>query len=959
MKLHLHPYALCRTAACSYAEDLAAILPKLKAAIRESSPEFYELIREVDGLGALDAKVRHTLWKYANRIRYRATPYGRFAAVTPVVIGNSDLPAPAGTSLASRLRLGSLKFHRWPDWPLKERLLPVDVDAVETLCSNGSHYRCGNELRYLFNTGSGFEMAAVDAVPELLLLLDYCKGARLKTDVLVQLAEGFGYDETEAIEALRWLVDEQLLLTDRHPNITGQDFFARVGYVPQPEDKTYLIPAREIVIDTERRPDLVLSSIEPALMEQLVEVTTFLAGWLPATRPSAMDAFAEAFSRRFEQREVPLMEALDPELGVGYGGLEDADVSGELIATLKSARPVPAEEVKVLYGTLHHFLLNGMLVSQDARQRTPETQSWSTPVACVQLENLTAEPPVKKAILPNTLSALLRISDGMLVLDNLGGATASSLMGRFTKLGGVTEDTVKELIAMEQQANPDVLFADIAYIAENNVDNVNRRPNLYRHELPILCWSTAEQPIALNDVRVSVRRGEVILRSATLNKRIVPRLSTAYNHSRSDLSVFRFLCDLQGQGLQTQLGLRLDQLFPGLDRYPRVAYKNVLLSPAKWKLPDGMDMEQLRSWLAEMGINRPFRCGRADQMLYFDPASDADLSQLLSYPKQQKDIYLEEALLPESAIVTDERGKPLAAEWLVSLRHGERVYEGYTDQSQLVSHPTTYIPGKEWLYYEIYGHTARMDEVLLDYIAPFIDAHASWLGNWFFIRYNEGGNHLRLRLRPVGATQTQLLMAALADALHPLLESGILRDVQLKTYRPELGRYGHAGMEAVESVFGADSRYMLKWLSKRPPVALAYRETGVFFRLVMDGLGYDPARQLALAKRQAAYFATEMDADPAAFKRINAAYKIHRQETAPYPPMGTQLGSLRDAAVERYVGVVEGCPEDRQERLLTDLFHMHVNRLFADDQRMHEWVVYEYLVKDCVMAKQCQYSSIR
>ena len=32
-------------------------------------------------------------------------------------------------------------------------------------------------------------------------------------------------------------------------------------------------------------------------------------------------------------------------------------------------------------------------------------------------------------------------------------------------------------------------------------------------------------------------------------------------------------------------------------------------------------------------------------------------------------------------------------------------------------------------------------------------------------------------------------------------------------------------------------------------------------------------------------------------------------------------------------------------RLLTDLFHMHVNRLFSSDQRMHELVIYHFLAR--------------
>ncbi len=334
-------------------------------------------------------------------------------------------------------------------------------------------------------------------------------------------------------------------------------------------------------------------------------------------------------------------------------------------------------------------------------------------------------------------------------------------------------------------------------------------------------------------------------------------ISSAYNHTRSDLSVFRFLCDLQGQGLQTSLRLRFDELFPGLGRYPRLRYKSVVLSPAKWKLPEAFckdtaasspttvgipkqtSLKQLKSWLTASGIDRAIRYCLVDQTLYFDPAKDDDLHELLTYAKQHKELYLEEALLPESPTVVNYRGKPLAAEWLVSLVHGERVYKGHLDQSkEATDEIRSFIPGSNWLYYEIYAHAARTNELLLDVVAPFIAAHADQLASWFFIRYNENGNHLRFWL-------------------HPLVASGLICDVQLKTCRPELERYAHAGMEAVESVFQADSTLLQRLFLGRESVTLV-AAIGFFGDSFDNGSSRDRSPWMAIASallvRQLAWY---------------------------------------------------------------------------------------------------------
>ncbi len=431
------------------------------------------------------------------------------------------------------------------------------------------------------------------------------------------------------------------------------------------------------------------------------------------------------------------------------------------------------------------------------------------------------------------------------------------------------------------------------------------------------------------------------------------------------------MCDLQGQGLQTNLGIRLEREFPGLDVYPRLQYKNIVLSPAKWKLPErfckvsngtrdtrspaerghalqmrASDLAELQRWLIETGINQPLKCGASDQTLCFDPAGDEDLLALLTYARQQQEIYLEEALLPKESVVVDEQGRPYVAEWLLSLWHGGKVYEGIDERwftQELIP------PGQDWLYYEIYVHPVRANELLLNIIAPFIQQHQDKLSNWFYMRYNEGGNHIRLRLKLKDKDQGYIIMAALAEHLAPWLDNGTVSDLQLKTYRPELERYAHAGMETVEAGFRADSTYQLKLLSKIPPVSILYLDTIGFFRKTMEGLGYDLPQQLLIASRQAAYFAKEMNLDTAGFKKLNATYKSWQQEIAPVPPMGTQLGSFRDAAITAHLNSLNQCPEPRRSQLLTDLFHMHVNRLFPDDQRVHELVIYTYLEKELKM----------
>ena len=91
------------------------------------------------------------------------------------------------------------------------------------------------------------------------------------------------------------------------------------------------------------------------------------------------------------------------------------------------------------------------------------------------------------------------------------------------------------------------------------------------------------------------------------------------------------------------------------------------------------------------------------------------------------------------------------------------------------------------------------DTVVTDVVRPFVQRQKSsgTVSQWFFVRYGERGNHLRLRLRPT-------TRAARARLVHELVAytraRGITR-VDWVEYRPEVERYGGPRAIAVAEEF--------------------------------------------------------------------------------------------------------------------------------------------------------------
>src|SRR5262249_13573134 len=115
--------------------------------------------------------------------------------------------------------------------------------------------------------------------------------------------------------------------------------------------------------------------------------------------------------------------------------------------------------------------------------------------------------------------------------------------------------------------------------------NVLARPLLRDFEIPYLGRSGAppERRIAAADLRLSVLSGRVRLRSARLDREVIPRLSSAHNFTSMNLGVYRFLGALQHQGAAGSRAWNWGPL-ESAPFLPRVVAGRLVLSRARWRV---------------------------------------------------------------------------------------------------------------------------------------------------------------------------------------------------------------------------------------------------------------------------------------------------------------------------------------------------------------------------------------
>lgn len=926
MKLTLSTVSLCRTPIFPINEELENVWHELKDYIQESSPAFFEVIKdyEYEALASSEPKTRFTVWKYFNRARYRATPYGNFAAFSIVPIGIGNEPN----------QLTLLKepiVHRFANWQEKEN---ISFDAkwltynANFLRTNTTVYECDEGLRYINVENGGFELSSVMNEKVTKAILDFCHTKR----TLVEL-QGFlkqhGLKKAMADYLVEQLISFQLLLTDFQPNIIGTDYFSRIAYPQLAKKNDYIIAERKVLG----------GQLSGKNLDVLIELTGFLNKNILVNRNPSLDDFRTKFTKRFENKEIPLLIAMDPEIGVGYKSLAQDNEEDQLVQDLKTFKKEEHRSAPTIqYSTLHQFILN-----QFMQQKV------------VQLEEFTTQEVIPIVPVANTISIMLQLADNNLVVEQIGGCTANALLGRFTMANEEVTDLGRKFAEVEQQANPRVLFFDIAYQIEKNADNINRRKSIYAYEVPILSWTEKDGALDIDDIMVSVKGEEIILRSAKLGKRVVPKLASAYNYSRSDLSIYRFLSDLQHQNLHSRLGINILQAFPGLSHYHRIQYKNVILSPEKWLVPNqicnesnpGTALAMVKEWLLEIKLDRPFKCGIADQTLLFNLSIADDLIAFLLFCRNKKDLYIEEAFIPVAPIIKDEDGQPYLSEFIINLEHTGQIYQPTAVQHN--SHDErqindVFIPGEEWLYFEIYCHPTSCNTILLDIFGSLLPEFRRKIKTWFFIRYTDPSYHIRLRLQLKDPADASIILSGVSKLLKHQVTTGIISDLQLKTYRQETVRYGAGRMHLVERCFNINSDFVMELIGKSATINVLYFFSIRMMEAIWTGAYFTLEQQLLFAEGMANRFAAEMSINTDGFKKLNLGFKEF--ETNHLSLTMNKLQHKKMVRTEKsFLEILQTCNPSEQNKLLADLFHMHTNRLFNNDQRMHELIIYYYLTK--------------
>ncbi|MFC5047982.1 lantibiotic dehydratase family protein [Aquimarina hainanensis] len=590
----------------------------VKEAIYLSSPVVYKELEQwlVLGNQISDEKARrleHTFIKYLSRMSSRCTPFGLFAGC---ILGTFDQEEEEVVPVSYEKYKRSTRLDMNVLVALGQELAK-DVVIRKQLkwYPNNSIYRIGDQYRYMeYTYDENYRRRySLEAVMQRTYLDKILNKAEEGASIITLASEITDRDITieEATAFVEELIHYQILVSELEPTVTGADFMSQLqktlqlvpgttlwkekinkwkeklaildrklgnsieDYLQLTKEIRELIPLHKEVsylFQTDLFPVLEKNKVSKRIGYVLQRMIPVFYAITAKTKKTALERFKDSFVERYETKEVPLTIALDTETGIGYGSVAVDDTP------FLDGISVPGVKQETVY------------------QWTDQEEWWLRELEkangsySMSIDELPIEREVDWQQLPDTLSAMVQLitveGKQRLVCKGVSGG-ATRLFGRFSSTDEEMQAFATTISAQEQMMEEECILAEIVHLPEARTGNIIQRAQLRSYEIPYLGRASVSPPyqLPISDLWVSVRQGKLVLYSKKNKKQVIPCLSNAHNYGNLHaLPIYHFLCDMQGQQKQNYLGFQWGEIAEKRSFLPRVTYKNVIVSRARWRI---------------------------------------------------------------------------------------------------------------------------------------------------------------------------------------------------------------------------------------------------------------------------------------------------------------------------------------------------------------------------------------
>lgn len=602
-------------------EELLA-LPKVNEAIFLASPDVHRAMKKwlntKDRTTEKSVRIRNTLLKYISRMCTRCTPFGLFAG-TSVGHYADHTDIFFGTGIPNRHTRLDMNYLVALAIDLSKR---DEIKKHLVFYPNTSIYRLGGDIRYIEysykNSRRAHHVVAVEETEYLAeILIKAQGGANYQELVECLVSDEITSEESKAF--MDELIDSQFLTSELEPSVCGEEFTNQLLKVLHkiPDAQEIVNVLCKVIVKLERldttigndlsqyeeikslldplgvdynekflyQTDLVQSPEKNVLAfstpNKIKSALRFLNRITVPPQETMVSKFADSFYERYEGEEVPLYKAMDTDLGIGF---DQSSGHGDISAIV--------DDVMVPYKTDSKGLIAEQSTAVDRIILKKLRSALSEGHRTLELKDSDfKEYEEHWEDLPDTLAAMCQHvsieGEDKIFLGAFGGSSAANLLGRFCHGDEDLFSLVSEITETEGQMASDHILAEIVHLPESRMGNILMRPSFRNYEIPFLAKSglPKDQQLRIEDLvlRVSPNK-KITLKSKSLGKKIMPRLTNAHNYSARALPVYQCLANLQHPEGRKGLGFGWPASAMQEAFLPRVIYDDFILSPMTWNI---------------------------------------------------------------------------------------------------------------------------------------------------------------------------------------------------------------------------------------------------------------------------------------------------------------------------------------------------------------------------------------
>lgn len=714
------PFFVVRFPQLSFNRNLLADLNKelllelienheIQEAIYLASPVLYNELNKIS-TKEYDAKkttqIFYSIEKYVKRMMTRCTPFGLFAGFATGKI-NEETKITTANSYNRKTRLDMLFLCTLYDLIVQY----PEINNKIKFYPNTTIYSLGKNYRFIEciskNSKIIYQITGIKKNSYLNNLLKISKYGATK-NTLIEFLKNKDIDPDDAENYITDLINSQFLVSELNHSIMGPDYFERIIKsmenigIPNNKIINTLKDISKLLIELDHNKfenyQKIISQIKTLqvdynekylfqvdishkvkechlgkdIIKELKRSLSFLNKITRAVQNEDLVNFKKEFYNRYENREVALSEALDPEIGIGYPIKRDHGDTSPLIDDM--VLPVK-DDLRPMYEKLTKLQKH---VCEEAIKCKINNK-----LEIVLTDNDVEDLSENWNDIPPTIYAFFQVlnhnsTDILINLKGAGGSSAANLLTRFSHLEEEINEYVKQITQKEQELLPDKIIAEIVHLPESRVGNILIRPHIREYEILYMANSDIKpnKQIKINDLTISIKNNNLYLRSKKLDKEIIPRLTNAHNYHKG-LPIYKFLCDMQNQA--NRPSLYFDWGSYDYDFFPRIKYNNTIITLATWKFAnedvkflytinkDEKIITKVTNWRKKYNIPQYVVSVENDNELYIDFENIFSIKSLFSSIKNIPVITLKEFLFkPENAVIKDEDNNPYVNEYIVT-----------------------------------------------------------------------------------------------------------------------------------------------------------------------------------------------------------------------------------------------------------------------------------------------------